>query len=78
MQYGDELVVMVGEVAHLLGGIGTTVWLTLADPATTEQIVDATVAEHGPHPEADELVEGALDLLVESGVVVRPDTTSGP
>lgn len=72
VQYGDDLVVMVGEVAHLLGGIGTTVWLTLAEPATTEQVVAATIAEHGPHPQADTLVGDALASLVASGLVVAP------
>lgn len=72
VQYGDELVVMVDDSAHLLGGIGTTLWLALADPATTEELAAATVAEHGPHPQADALVADALASLVGSGLVVAP------
>ena len=29
-------------------------------------------AEHGPHPQAPELVEDALARLVETGLVARP------
>ncbi|PUA81515.1 hypothetical protein [Nocardioides currus] len=78
VQYGDELVVMVGDVAHLLGGIGTTVWLTLSAPATVDEVVAATVAEHGPHPQAGALVEEALASLLGSGLVVAPSPVPPP
>lgn len=69
VQCGDELVVMVGDTAHLLAGIGTTVWLTLAVPATVEALVVVAVAEHGDHPEARALVESALVEMAGRGLV---------
>lgn len=72
VQYDDELVVMVGDIAHLLAGLGTTVWLALARPATVADLVIAAETEHGPHPDALALVEAALAELTESGLVAHP------
>lgn len=72
VQYGDELVVMVGDTAVLLGGLGTTAWLSLARPATTAEVVAEAEAEHGPHPDATSLVATALAVLAEQGLVSFP------
>lgn len=72
VQYDDELVVMVDDTAHLLGGLGTTVWSALAQPATTADLVLVAEAEHGPHPDAGGLVEAALTRLTERGLVTAP------
>ncbi len=72
VQYDDELVVMVADTAHLLGGLGTTVWLALANPATVAELVAAAEAEHGPHPDAQGLVEAALTELTDNGLVAPP------
>lgn len=72
VQYDDQLVVLVGDNAHLLTGLGTTLWLALAQSATLGDLVAAAVVAHGPHPEAESLVVTALDELVDNGLVVRP------
>ena len=72
VQYGDELVVMADSTAHLLGGLGTTVWLALARPATVAELVAVAEAEHGPHPHARGLVEAALTQLSERRLVTTP------
>lgn len=72
VQYDDELVVMAEDTAHLLGGLGTTVWLALAQPVTVADLVAVAEAEHGPHPDAPGLVEAALAQLTERGLVADP------
>ena len=72
VQYDDELVVMVESIAHLLGGLGTTVWLALARPASVAELVAVAEAEHGPHPDARGLVEAALTQLAERGLITLP------
>jgi len=32
MQYDDQLVLLVGDTAHLLAGLGVVTWLALAAP----------------------------------------------
>jgi hypothetical protein len=72
VQYDEELVVMAEGTAHLLGGLGTTVWLALATPATVTELVAVAEAEHGPHPDARDLVDAALSQLSRSRLVVSP------
>lgn len=72
VQYDDELVVMVGDTAVLLAGLGTTVWLRLARPATTAELIAEAEAVHGPHPDATNLVEAALAELVQQGLLSLP------
>lgn len=74
--YDDEVVVMIDDTAHLLGGIGTTTWLALDTPKGVEELVDVACAEHGEHPQARELVESALQQLADRGLVVAPTTTA--
>ncbi len=69
VQYDDELVVMVGDTAHLLGGLGTTMWLALTRPSTVADLLDAAEAEHGPHRDARSLVEEALAELADRELV---------
>lgn len=72
VQYDDQLVVMVNDTAHLLAGLGTTLWLALAQPATMDELIAAAEAEHGAHPDAPELIEAALAKLDEGGLVAAP------
>lgn len=68
VQYDDELVVMIGDTAVLLAGLGTTAWLKLARPATTAELVAEAEAVHGPHPDATKLIEAAMADLEEQGL----------
>ncbi|QBX55970.1 hypothetical protein EXE58_11185 [Nocardioides seonyuensis] len=72
VQYDDQLVVLIGDNAHLLTGLGTTLWLALAQSETLDNLVAVAVEAHGPHPEAEALVTTALDELADNGLVVRP------
>ncbi|MEO5663640.1 MAG: hypothetical protein ABIR39_10165, partial [Nocardioides sp.] len=69
VQYDDELVVMVGDTAVLLAGLGTTIWLRLDRPATTAELVAEAEAVHGPHPDAIALIETAMADLAVQGLV---------
>ncbi|MCW2834721.1 MAG: hypothetical protein JWN68_2674 [Nocardioides sp.] len=71
VQYDDELVVMVGDTAHLLAGLGSTIWLALAAPMTDAGLVAVAEAEHGPHPDAGALIEAALAELHGHGLVTQ-------
>ena len=72
VQFDDELVVLVGSVATVLAGLGTTLWLALAQPATSAELLALAEAEHGSHPDAAALVDEALDQLRGSGLVTPP------
>ena len=77
LYHDDRLVVLVGDNAHLLTGLGTTTWLALAQSETLEDLVAVAVEAHGPHPEAEALVAAALDELADNeladnGLVIRP------
>lgn len=72
VQYDDELVLLVGNTAHLLAGLGVVAWLALASPQTTDALVDHALSVLGEHPDAPALVRGALDELAERGLLVAP------
>lgn len=72
IQYDDDLVVMVEDKAHLLTGLGTTIWLALTEPRTLEQLVGIAQEAHGEHPQAQELITTALDSLTTAGVLLAP------
>ena len=75
VEYDGELVVMVEDTALLLAGLGSTLWLALRDPATVTDLVALAELEHGPHPQANSLIEAALSELVEHGLVTAPSPT---
>lgn len=72
VEYDDELVVMVGNTAHLLAGLGSTIWLALCTPMTVAELVAVAEAEHGLHPDADALIEAGLAELVQHELVTAP------
>ncbi len=72
VQYDDQVVVLAGTNAHLLTGLGTTMWLTLAETTELDALVETATEIHGPHPEAKALVEAALEELAAQGLVARP------
>ena len=72
VQYDDQLVVMVGDTAHLLAGLGTTLWLALGRPQPADQLVELAQEVHGAHPSAAEVVGSALGELAGRGLVVGP------
>ncbi|HXH77203.1 hypothetical protein [Nocardioides sp.] len=72
VEYDDELVVMIGDTAHLLAGLGSTIWRALAVPVTVPDLVTAAEVEHGAHPDAGALIEVALNDLVGHGLVTPP------
>lgn len=67
------VVVMVDSTLHVLGGIAPVTWQVAAQGASVQAIVDAVVAEFGSPPSGDarELVQGALDELVENKTLQR-------
>jgi hypothetical protein len=69
------ILVLVGQTPARLDGIGASIWLA-ADGVTVPDLVRTTVAEHGPHLEADELTARAVDEMLALGVLrqLRPAT----
>ena len=73
VEYDDELVVMVGDRVRVLAGLGVVVWLALESPRTADELVAGATTLWGEHPDAGRLVEEALDVLAEQGLVHPPD-----
>ncbi len=69
VRVGDEIVAMSTGPPVRMMGIGVTLWEAAASPATFDDLVDASVAAHGSHPEAEHLVREAAHLLVASGML---------
>ncbi|GGM84836.1 hypothetical protein GCM10009721_06970 [Terrabacter tumescens] len=77
----DGAVLLVGTDPVRLSPLGLTLWDAVEpvhDPAAgpvsladVDDLVEAAEREHGPHPQARELVGAALDALVAAGVLVR-------
>ena len=73
MEYDDEVVLMIGDRVHVLAGLGVVAWLALASPRTLDELVDEATTLWGGHADARRLVEEALDMLAEQGLVQPPD-----
>jgi hypothetical protein len=69
--FDDAVVVLYDALTYRLDHLAGTLWLTLDAPRTTTELAQAAVDVHGPHPDADRLVSGALDVLVEAALVRR-------
>jgi hypothetical protein len=67
---GEVVTMATGAPIRILG-VGVPIWEATAVPATFEDLVDAAVAAHGAHPDAAQIVEEAVGLLLESGVLHR-------
>lgn len=64
-----EILVLVGSAPVRISGIGLTVWLESHEAPTMEQLVEAAVATHGPHPQAADLVREAVSTMADAEVV---------
>lgn len=73
VEYDDEVVVMTDDRVHVLAGLGVVGWLALSAPRTLDELVAEATELWGGHPDARRLVEEALDVLAEQGLVQPPD-----
>ena len=71
VEVDDELIVLTESRAVLLADLTATVWLRLARPCSTNELVDAAQQVHGPHPDAAAIVGEAVNTLVEEGLAAR-------
>ena len=69
VQVEDEALLMIGDTPVRLTGIGLTVWTHASSAPDLEELVALVVAEHGPHPEAEQLVRDAVAALAGADVV---------
>jgi hypothetical protein len=67
----EEALLMVADIPVRLAGLGRTVWDTCAAPVSMDRLVSAVVDAHGPHPEAEDLVEHTVADLCAAGVLGR-------
>ncbi|WP_136042828.1 MULTISPECIES: hypothetical protein [unclassified Microbacterium] len=69
-----------GGQVQVLDGIGPTIWTATAGGSTLAQIVDAVVAAHGEPADGDpaSIVQTAVQVLVDDGLLLPPQTPSGP
>ncbi|CAM3663926.1 hypothetical protein [Nocardioides zeicaulis] len=72
VEYADELVVMVDDQVRVLAGLGVGLWLSLDQPRTEAELVEASRERWGEHPDAPALVADALAVLAAQGVVRGP------
>jgi hypothetical protein len=69
IELDDEVLVLQAMRAVRLDHLMATTWLELASPRTLDDLVGAVQGRHGEHPHARELVEKAVDLLVDEELV---------
>ena len=72
---GEVVTMATGAPVRILG-VGVSIWEATAVPASFEDLVDAAVAAHGDHPDAVQIVEQAVGLMLESGVLHHGDPVS--
>lgn len=70
LQLDGDVLVLQGSSCVLLQGIGTLVWLAADQPRSLSDICDAVVEAAGEHPDAEHLVQDAVDEMVSLGVLV--------
>ncbi|WP_336648637.1 hypothetical protein [Microbacterium sp. MMO-10] len=63
IEQDGEVSVLVGPAFTRIAGIAASIWLACARPLTVAELSDELAREHGPHPEADALVQAALREL---------------
>ncbi|PKH37676.1 hypothetical protein SAMN05192575_101691 [Nocardioides alpinus] len=71
-EYDEELVLMLGDRVHVLAGLGVVIWLALAEPLTTAELVEEAEALWGAHPGAAALVTDALDVMAGQQMLHPP------
>ena len=69
IRVAEEALLLVGDTPVRLAGIGLTIWLLAAEAPLLDLLVEKVVEEHGPHPEAEDLVRHAVTSLVAAKVV---------
>lgn len=65
----DQVVVLNGPRPMRLRGLGATVWLECAAPRERSDIHRAVRDQHGPHPDAERLVDAAIESLAAEGLI---------
>jgi hypothetical protein len=69
VEVDDDLIVLTGAWAWLFADVTATVWLSLAEPATFEDLLRAAIGRHGEHPEARSVVEQAVATLFDKELI---------
>jgi len=69
IEQDDEVSVLAGPAFTRIAGIAATIWLRCARPLTVAELGDELAREHGPHPDADALVQAALRELASRNLV---------
>ena len=69
IELDDEVLVLLGERAVRLDNLMATLWLALGTPRTLAELVVAAQSRHGEHPDARDLVEKAVAMMAEQGLV---------
>lgn len=66
----EDVLVLQGSNLLVLQGIGSAAWLAADLPRPLSEIVAAVVESAGDHPDADRLVQAAVEELVSQGLLV--------
>ncbi len=66
----DEVLLLVGDRPVRCSGLGATVWSACDRPRTPAELLATCVAEHGDHPQAQQLVRSAVADLARHGVLL--------
>ncbi len=69
VEVGEEVLLLRKTVPVRLSAIGATIWREAQRGADLAALVEAAVREHGPHPDAETLVEEAVGAMVAEGVL---------
>lgn len=67
----DQAVVLLDFAPVRLSPLALTLWRRCGAGATESELVDAAVAEHGPHPGSGDVVRQLLTTMAESGVLLH-------
>jgi hypothetical protein len=71
IELDDELLVLLEERAVRLDNLMATLWLALDTPCTVAELAVLAQSRHGDHPEALTLIEKAVGVMAEQGLVAR-------
>ena len=71
VRVGDDVLLLHNGRPVRLSGIGATLWWESRSGATEASLLDAAVEQHGPHPDAEGIVQQAIAELIDRGVIYR-------
>lgn len=71
IQVGEAALALVGQAPVLLGALALTVWQAALGGTTDDDLHTVVVAEHGPHPTSQSLIQGAIEELIAVGLLQR-------